>query len=185
MTAIPAEIDVRGIRILMMCEAPPDTGGDLLHLDGDSMFVRNTLMAFESAGVELKSITELPDRGVYLTAAVKVPNPGGIIPASVIKEHSFALEEEISALPNLKAILLMGDTAIKALNYISRRRYGKRATPAGSTYKIRDGEYYYSGIRVFPSYLQTGKNFLIEKSKRRMVAEDIENSIRASNDKGR
>jgi hypothetical protein len=28
-------------------------------------------------------------------------------------------------------------------------------------------------MRVFPSYLQTGKNFLIEKAKQRMVADDI------------
>ena len=53
-------------------------------------------------------------------------------------------------------------------------------TPAGSTYKIRCNEYYFSGIRVFPSYLQTGKNFLIEKSKRRMVAEDIGNAFRVA-----
>lgn len=29
------------------------------------------------------------------------------------------------------------------------------------------------GARVFPSYLQAGPSFFIEKSKRRMIAEDI------------
>ena len=71
----------------------------------------------------------------------------------------------------------MGDAAIKALNFISRRLTKTRAIPAGSTYKIRGETFYFGDIRVFPSYLPTGKNFLIEKSKRRMVAEDIKNAF--------
>lgn len=66
----------------------------------------------------------------------------------------------------------MGDVAIKALNLIARRKTGKACIPAGSTYKIRDQEYFFEGKRVFPSYLQTGKNFLIEKAKQRMAADD-------------
>jgi hypothetical protein len=31
---------------------------------------------------------------------------------------------------------------------------------------------------VFPSYLQAGPSFFIEKSKRRMIAEDIANALR-------
>jgi hypothetical protein len=48
-----------------------------------------------------------------------------------------------------------------------------RVIPAGSTYKIRGGDYRFRGRRVFPSYLQVGPSFNIEKSKRRMIAEDI------------
>jgi hypothetical protein len=33
-------------------------------------------------------------------------------------------------------------------------------------------------MRVFPSYLQAGPSFFIEKSKRRMVAEDIGVALR-------
>ena len=43
----------------------------------------------------------------------------------------------------------------------------------GSTYKIRGGEYFFRGKRAFPSYLQAGPSFFIEKSKRKMIAEDI------------
>jgi uracil-DNA glycosylase len=53
-----------------------------------------------------------------------------------------------------------------------------RTIPAGSTYKIRKEKFYFGAIRVFPSYLPTGKNFLIEKSKRQMVAEDIKNAFK-------
>jgi hypothetical protein len=49
--------------------------------------------------------------------------------------------------------------------------------PAGSTYKIRGPEYQFRGKRAFPSYLQAGPSFFIEKSKRRMIAEDIANAL--------
>jgi hypothetical protein len=67
----------------------------------------------------------------------------------------------------------MGDVAIKALNYISGRAGERRVIPAESTYKIRGGRYYFRGVRAFPSYLQAGPSFFIEKSKRKMIAEDI------------
>jgi len=71
----------------------------------------------------------------------------------------------------------MGDTAIKAMNYIAKRDTGKRLIPSGSTYKIRKDKYFYRQVRVFPSYLQTGKSYLIEKSKRKMIAEDIKAAL--------
>jgi uracil-DNA glycosylase len=67
----------------------------------------------------------------------------------------------------------MGDVAIKAFNYISKKKTGKNTIPTGSTYKIRKNQFYYEGRRVFPSYVQTGQNYLIEKSKRVMIAEDL------------
>jgi hypothetical protein len=67
----------------------------------------------------------------------------------------------------------MGDVAIKAANAISRREGQRRAIPAGSTYKIRGPAYYFRGARAFPSYLQAGPSFFIEKSKRQMIARDI------------
>lgn len=42
-----------------------------------------------------------------------------------------------------------------------------------SAYKLRSGEIYYEGIRVMPSYIMTGGNILIEKSKVTMTTEDI------------
>ena len=69
--------------------------------------------------------------------------------------------------------MLMGDVAIKALNYIAKRAGAGRVIPAGSTYKIRGQPYFYGEMRAFPSYLQAGPSFFIEKSKRRMIAEDI------------
>jgi hypothetical protein len=67
----------------------------------------------------------------------------------------------------------MGDVAIKALNTIAARAGEKRVIPAGSTYKIRGQPYYFRDKRAFPSYLQAGPSFFIEKSKRKVIAEDI------------
>ena len=48
----------------------------------------------------------------------------------------------------------------------------------GSTYNIRGGEFYSRGKRAFPSYTQTGPSFGIEKSKQRMIAEDIATALK-------
>ncbi len=69
--------------------------------------------------------------------------------------------------------MLMGDVAKKAFNMIAKKSAKKNVIPAVSTYKLRNSEIYYKGIRVMPSYIMTGGNILIEKSKVTMAAEDI------------
>ena len=71
----------------------------------------------------------------------------------------------------------MGDAAIKSINYVAKRAGEKRVIPSGSTYKIRGKEYFFKGRRAFLSYLQAGPSFYIEKSKRRMIAEDIAEAL--------
>lgn len=57
-----------------------------------------------------------------------------------------------------------------------------RVIPAGATYKIRgqaaERPFLFREARAFPSYLQAGPSFFIEKSKRRMIAEDIAAALR-------
>lgn len=176
--SIPEEIKRKRIKVVMICDVPPENKEDYFYSSQDSLYIVNTINTFNNAGVKVKNIKDIIEKGVYLTVAVKSPRKSLTIPAKVINEHSYALEEELNIFPNVKAILLMGDTAIKSLNYISQRTTGEKVIPGGSTYKIRSGKFYYNNIRVFPSYLQTGKNFLIEKSKQRMVAEDIKNAFK-------
>jgi uracil-DNA glycosylase len=83
------------------------------------------------------------------------------------------LRQELDLLPNVQAYLLMGDVTIKAVNHTARSAGQQRVIPAGATYKIRGGQHTFRGKRAFPSYLQAGPSFFIEKSKRRMIAEDI------------
>jgi uracil-DNA glycosylase len=167
------EIDPQGISILMISEAAPAERKDYYYAGGDSAFERTTLEAFKEAGAEVSSFKELMAIGVYLTSAVKCGKTGYGIKAGTIKECSRLLEGELALFPNIKVIMLMGDVAIKAINYIAKRAGAARVIAAGSTYKIRGQEYYFRGMRAFPSYLQAGPSFGIEKSKRRMIAEDI------------
>jgi uracil-DNA glycosylase len=177
LTGIPASINPLKVRIIMICEALPDNPEDYFYSSGNSLYVKNTVSAFNNAGIEAANIGDIIARGVYLTVAVKGPRRGLSFSTKELEQHSAGLEKELDMFPNAGVILLMGDAAIKAVNLVSQRKYGKKAVPAGSTYKIRNNEHYLGKIRVFPSYLQTGKNFLIEKSKRAMVAEDIKKAF--------
>ena len=163
--------------ILLIAEALPEQMQDYFYSSQDSLYVLNTLSAFQQAGFPVHNIADILALGVYLSVAVKEPRPGVSMPRELIEKYTPALEEELAQFPNLKVLLLMGDTAIKAINIISRRRTGKACIPAGSTYKIRQEAFFLEDLRVFPSYLQTGKNFLIEKAKQRMVAEDIQRAF--------
>lgn len=172
------EIDPDAVSIAMISEAAPADRSDYYYAEGDPLFQQTTVQAFQDAGAAVSSIQDILDLGVYLTTAVKCGKTGYGIKAATIKECSLILEQELALLPNLKAIMLMGDVAIKAINAIARRAGEGRVIPAGSTYKIRGASYAFKGIRAFPSYLQAGPSFFIEKSKRRMIAEDIGAALR-------
>ncbi len=97
---------------------------------------------------------------------------------AAIKACSLPLERELALFPQARALLLMGDVVIKAICAIVRRNREPRPIPAGSTYKIRGGEFWFRGLRAFPSYLQAGASYGIEKSKVAMIAEDIAAALR-------
>jgi len=172
---IVPDIDVKPheISIVMISEAAPAKSSDYYYAKGEPLFQQTTVQAFNDAGANVSSIQDILDLGVYLTTAVKCGKTGYRIKAGTIKECSLILEVELGLFPDVQVFMLMGDVAIKAVNYIARRAGEGRVTPAGSTYKIRGQEYFFRGKRAFPSYLQAGPSFFIEKSKRRMIAEDI------------
>jgi uracil-DNA glycosylase len=167
------EVNPNAISIVMISEAAPADPGDYYYAAGDPLFQQTTVQAFNDAGAEVASIHDIVDLGVYLTTAVKCGKTGYGIKAATIKECSLLLEQELALFPSVEVFLLMGDVAIKAVNYIAGRAGEGRVIPAGSTYKIRGQEYFFRGKRAFPSYLQAGPSFGIEKSKQRMIAEDI------------
>ncbi len=174
------EINVKpeSITIVMVSEAAPADRADYYYAAGDPLFARTTVQAFNDAGADVASIRDIVGLGVYLTTAVKCGKTGYGIKASTIQECSLLLERELALFPSVQVILLMGDVAIQALNHVARRAGDARVIPAGSTYKLRRAEYSYAGRRVFPSYLQAGPSFFIEKSKRKMIAEDIGAALR-------
>jgi uracil-DNA glycosylase len=172
------DVEPGSVSIVMISEAAPADAGDYYYAGGEALFERTTVQAFNDAGAEIASIQDILDLGVYLTTAVKCGKIDYTIKADPIKECSFILEKELDLFPNVKAYMLMGDVAIKAVNYIAGRAGEGRVIPAGSTYKIRGPAYFFRGARAFPSYLQAGPSFFIEKSKRKMIAEDISAALK-------
>ncbi len=171
------EVQPEAIRIVMISEAAAADPADNYYCKGNPLFERTTVQAFNDAGHAVKSMRDILALGIYLTTAVKCAKTEYGLQAKTVEQCSYLLERELACFPNVAAYLLMGDVAIKAVNFIARRNDGIRAIPAGSTYKIRSGTYLFQGKRAFPSYLQAGPSFFIEKSKRRMIAEDIARAL--------
>jgi uracil-DNA glycosylase len=176
---VPAlDIDAKKIKVIMISEAPPENPKDYFYAPGEPFYLKTTLQAFRDADMSVNSIQQILDLGFYLTTAIKCPKTQYGVSAATIKNCSLVLEKELLLFPNIEVYMLMGDVAIKAFNYISKSQTGKNTIPTGSTYKIRKSEFHYQGRRVFPSYVQTGQNYLIEKSKREMIAEDLAEAIK-------
>jgi uracil-DNA glycosylase len=170
---LPAGGDPAAIRMVAVGEALTESGDDFLSAPRDSMFVTNLVAAFSSGGADVDDIDDVVSLGVYLTVAVKAPKLTTTISTESINEHARSLAAELDALTNVLVVVLMGDVAIKAMNAVARQRGLPRVIPAGPTYKLRRAEYRYGDVRVLPSYLPTGKSYLIERSKREMIAEDL------------
>jgi hypothetical protein len=167
------EQDPSKVSVILISEAAASNPGDNYDAPGDSLFQQTTLLAFQDAGIEAESIGDLREQGIYFTTAVKCAKQGYGLRTGTIQHCSHLLERELDLFPNVRAYLLMGDVAIQAVNAIARRQGQKRVIPAGSTYKLRGGDYPFKSGWAFPSYLQAGPAFFIEKTKRRAIAEDI------------
>ena len=172
------DVETSTIRTFMISEAPPEDLGDYFYASKDPFFAQTTVQAFNDAGFDVTCMEDILNLGVYVTTAIKCGKTAYSISPQTIDDCSIRiLESEMKLFPKIKAVLLMGDTAIKAMNRIAKRNTGKSIIPSGSTYKIRKNKYLYQGLGVFPSYLQTGKSYLIEKSKRKMIAEDVKTAL--------
>ena len=161
------------IKAIMINEVvPSDPLQDFYGLP-DADYLKTTIPLLQGAGTAVTSIQDILQMGIYITNAVKTPKTKYDIDKSSIESSLPYLEAELSLFPNTKVIMLMGDVAKKAFNMITKKSTKKNAVPAVSTYKLRNSEIYYKGIRIMPSYIMTGGNILIEKSKAAMATEDI------------
>ena len=167
----PAKLDEA--TILMVAEVPPVDFRDWFYAGDDALYARTTVQAFRDAGEDVGSIQDVLDLGVYLTTAVKCGKNDYAISTETIRTCSALLEAELGLFPLAEVLMLMGDTAIKAVNSIAKRTGEPRVIPSGPTYKLRGRDYRFRGMKVFPSYVHAGPAFFIEESKRRMIAEDI------------
>lgn len=167
------EIDPLAIKAIMINEVVPADPLQDFYGTPDADYLKTTIPLMQGAGAEVASMQDILQMGIYITNAVKTPKTEYTIEKSSIENSLPYLEAELSLFPNLKVIMLMGDVAKKAFNMITKKATRKNVIPAIATYKLRSSEFYYEGIRVMPSYIMTGGNILIEKSKVTMAAEDI------------
>jgi hypothetical protein len=166
------------VKVVLISEAAAAVEGDDYYQGPAALYEQTTLAAFASAGLEAGSLRALLERGIYCTTAVKCGKVGYSVPTAAIRSCSLLLERELALFTGVRAYLLMGDVAIKAVNAIARRNREARPIPAGPTYRIRGGEFWWRGARAFPSYLQAGPSYGIEKTKVAMIAEDIAAALR-------
>ena len=171
------EIDPAKVSILLISEAAPVNPADYYYAGPNALFAQTTLLAFQDAGAKVASIEDILNLGVYLTTAIKCGKTTYGIASQTIENCSYLLEKELALFPNVKVYLLMGDVAIKSVNIIAKRNKQPRVIPAGSTYKIRGGEFTFRAARALPSYVQAGPAFFVEKIKRKTIAEDIKNAL--------
>ncbi len=172
------QIVPENVSLILISEAAPEDPMDGYYSGPEALFAQTTLLAFQDAYAPVETFQDILDLGVYFTTAVKCGKTGYGIATDTVVECSKMLEQELALFPNVKAYLLMGDIAIKAVNAIAKRNGEPRPIPVGATYKIRGGEFTFQEKRIFPSYLQAGPSFFIEKSKRHMIAEDIASALR-------
>lgn len=172
------EIDPHSIKAIMINEVVPVNSSDDFYGGKDADYLKTTIPLLQNAGADVSSADEILKMGIYLTNAAKIPKSSYTVDKNILDKSLPYLEKEIALFPNLKVIMLMGDVAKKSFNMISKKATKKNAVPAVSTYKLRDTEIFYCGIRIIPSYIMTGGNLLIEKSKSKMTSEDIAVMIR-------
>ena len=166
-------IEPEKIQAIMINEIVPIDSDDDFYGKPESAYMSTTIPLFRKAGIEVNSIQDILNLGIYITNAVKTPKSGYSVSKDSIEESLPYLEKELELFPNLQVVMLMGDVAKKAFNMISKKATGKNAVPSISTYKLRSTEIFHNGWRILPSYIMTGQNLLIEKSKFQMASEDI------------
>ena len=167
------EVDPLTIKAIMINEVVPADPAQNFYGSANADYLKTTIPLLQGAGAAVASIQDVLQMGIYITNAVKTPKTEYTIDKSSIEKSLPYLEAEIALFPNVKVIMLMGDVAKKAFNMITKKATKKNAVPAVSTYKLRNSEIFYQGIRVMPSDIMTGGNILIEKSKVTMATEDI------------
>ena len=167
------DVDPEKILAVMINEVVPmDPAQDFYGSSGEA-YLSTTISLFRKAGLLVEGINDILRLGIYITNAVKMPKTAYTIEPESIEESLPYLERELALFPNVKVIMLMGDVARKMYNRIARKTAKRNPIPSGATYKLRSTAFFHGQIRIMPSYIMTGGNLLIEKSKVAMVAEDI------------
>ena len=112
------KVNAQNIHLIMISESVSQNIIDYFDGEGTPVFIKNTNTLFNEIGYNYKTYKDYLNNGIYLTTALKCVKKEYVVSAQTIEACSFILEKEIEPFINAKVILLMGDFAIKAINYI-------------------------------------------------------------------
>jgi hypothetical protein len=101
------------VSIVMVSESSPENPDDYYYAKGNPLFQQTTVQAFNDAGCNVASVKDIVARGVYLTTAVKCGKTGYGVRTETIRKCSCLLEKELALFPNVRALMLMGDSPSK------------------------------------------------------------------------
>jgi len=141
------DVDVRpdAVKAILINEVVPADPAQDFYGSPDAEYLKTALPLLREAGANVESIYDALDRGIYVTNAVKTPKDGYDVEKRALEDSLPYLEAELALFPNVKVVMLMGDVAKKAFNMIAKKAAGRNAVPAGSTYKLRAGEFFHEG----------------------------------------
>jgi hypothetical protein len=165
------------VRIVMICEAAPADRGDDFYATPAGLFAQTTVKAFNFAGVQAASIQDLLAEGIYCTSAVKCSKVGERLKKKTVQRCSRLLERELALFPNVKAYLLMGDTALNAFKALLERAGEGEIIPDQAIFHLRGQKLTFQGKRIQPTYLHTMQSFFTEKVKQAAVRDDIRRAL--------
>ncbi len=108
------DIDPPGIKAIMINEVvPTDHSQDFLWASRRGLH-ENAILLFQKAGIDVSSIQEILQLGIYITNAVKMPKTEYAIEKSSIEKSLPYLEKKCRCSQH-QVIMLMGDVAKRRL----------------------------------------------------------------------
>lgn len=168
------EFDPNLIQTVFVNETVPGEANEDFYGDQEGSYALSIRRLFEGTPNAAFTPTQLLNQGIYFTNVMKNVKLQSIVNREDLLPYVEVLKEELSYFPSCARLFLMGDVAIQAYTMLNRMEGKKRVIPAGSTYKLRKQTYFDGYLQVIPSYIMTGKNLSIEKSKLGMIQEDVE-----------
>jgi hypothetical protein len=157
---------------------PEEPHEHYIYSDPANVAWQNTRSLFAEAGVTVRSYQDLLDQGVLMDPCLDLIRPGRISPWH-IRYGAVRISEWLTRLPQLRAIGLMGDVAIRCFNEMARPRWAsaRRLLPGDANYRMQGNRFFLGRIEVFPTYLHTSATFPLERAKQKALADDMERLV--------
>jgi|GEM_PF-5013987 len=172
---VSSPVDPAGVRVLILTDAcPEDAREHFTASDPDTPAWQNTQQLFAAAGLQVGCYQDLLEHGIAMETCLDGLRPRRLSPFH-LSSGAARIEAMLGRFPNLKALMLMGEVAIRCFHHLTRPRWSSRRQRSSEhEYQIRGVESFLGPVQVFPSYLHTAAGFLQERARCRTVIEQLE-----------